>query len=121
MLEEEIWIDMRNGFLFLIATGMLAATCVAQEQTAQAPAGQVQAAPGKLAFEVASIRPSAPLDMAKLAAQVQAGKMPRFGARVEASRADYTYMSLKDLVAEAYKVKAYQVTGPAWLGSERFD
>jgi uncharacterized protein (TIGR03435 family) len=59
--------------------------------------------------------------MAKLAAQVQAGKMPRFGARVDGSRAEYTYMSLKDLIAEAYKVKAYQVTGPAWLGSERFD
>jgi uncharacterized protein (TIGR03435 family) len=116
MLEVEIWIDMRNGILLFIAVGMLTATCVAQEQTAQA-----QAAPGKLAFEVASIRPSAPLDMSKLVVQMQAGKMPRFGARVDGSRAEYTYMSLKDLVAEAYKVKAYQVSGPAWLGSERFD
>jgi uncharacterized protein (TIGR03435 family) len=115
MLEEEIWIGMRKGVLFVMALGMLAAG-VAQGQTEQA-----QAAPGKLAFEVASIRPSAPLDMSKLVVQMQTGKMPRFGARVDGSRAAYTYMSLKDLVAEAYKVKAYQVTGPAWLGSERFD
>jgi uncharacterized protein (TIGR03435 family) len=80
-----------------------------------------QTAPGKLAFEVASVRPSAPLDLAKLAAQMQAGKMPRFGAHVDASRAEYDYMSLKDLIANAYDVKAYQITGPGWLGSERFD
>jgi uncharacterized protein (TIGR03435 family) len=80
-----------------------------------------QTAPGKLAFEVASVRPSAPLDLAKLAAQIQAGKMPRFGAHVDASRAEYDYMSLKDLIANAYDVKAYQITGPGWLGSERFD
>ncbi len=80
-----------------------------------------QTAAGKPAFEVASVRPSAPLDMQKLAAQIQAGSMPRMGAHVDAARAEYDYMSLKDLVANAYKVKAYQVTGPAWLSSERFD
>ena len=80
-----------------------------------------QTAAGKPTFEVASVRPSAPLDMQKLAAQIQAGSMPRMGAYVDAARAEYDYMSLKDLVANAYKVKAYQVTGPAWLSSERFD
>jgi uncharacterized protein (TIGR03435 family) len=80
-----------------------------------------QTAPGKPAFEVASVRPSAPLDLTKLAAQMQAGKMPRFGAHVDASRAEYDYMSLKDLIANAYDVKAYQITGPGWLGSDRFD
>ena len=74
-----------------------------------------------VAFEVATIRPSAPLDMSKLAADAQAGKMPRFGAHIDGSRADYTYMSLKDLVANAYKVKPAQVTGPDWLANERFD
>ena len=59
--------------------------------------------------------------MAKLAADAQAGRMPRFGAHVDGARADYNYMSLKDLIANAYKVKAYQVTGPDWLASERFD
>jgi uncharacterized protein (TIGR03435 family) len=82
--------------------------------------GQAAAA-GKLQFEVASVRPSAPMDVGKLAVQVQAGKVPRFGAHVDGSRADYAYMSLKELIANAYGVKGYEVTGPAWLGSERFD
>jgi uncharacterized protein (TIGR03435 family) len=52
---------------------------------------------------------------------MQAGQMPRFGPHIDGSRADYTYMSLKDLIANAYSVKPYQVTGPDWLASERFD
>jgi uncharacterized protein (TIGR03435 family) len=107
---------MRNGILVLFAVGMLAAASGMQGQTEQA-----QPAQGKLAFEVASVRPSAALDMGKLAAQIQAGKMPRFGAHVDGLRAEYHYMSLKELVANAYNVKAFQVTGPGWLGSERFD
>jgi uncharacterized protein (TIGR03435 family) len=80
-----------------------------------------QAAAGKPAFEVASIRPSAPIDVNQLAAQIQAGRMPRMGAHVDGSRAEYDYMSVKDLIANAYGVKTMQVTGPAWLASERFD
>src|SRR5664279_2020493 len=98
--KREIRILMRKViFVFLL---MMATVGVAQAQAEKAEPAQgqpekvqadkAQAAPGKLAFEVASIRPSAPLDMAKLAAQVQAGKMPRFGARVDGSRAEYTYM-----------------------------
>jgi uncharacterized protein (TIGR03435 family) len=30
-------------------------------------------------------------------------------------------VSLKDLIAIAYAVKAFQITGPAWLATERFD
>ena len=73
------------------------------------------------AFEVATVKPSPPLDMTKLAEQVKAGKMPRFGPHVNASQAEYTYMSLKDLIANAYAVKDYQVSGPAWLATDRFD
>ncbi len=102
---------MRNGILFVFAVCMVFA--------AGGSFGQTSA--GKVAFEVATVRPSAPLDMAKLAADVQAGKVPRFGAYVEASRAEYHYMTLKDLIANAYKLKGYQVSGPAWLGGERFD
>jgi uncharacterized protein (TIGR03435 family) len=80
-----------------------------------------QPAPGNLAFDVATVKPSPPLDMAKLAADMQAGKMPRFGPHVDASRAEYNYMSLKDLMVYAYNVKAYQITGPEWLGHDRFD
>lgn len=72
-------------------------------------------------FEVATIKPSAPLDIAKLTAEVQAGHMPRLGPFVDTSHAEYIYMSLKDLLAVAYKLKDYQISGPEWLATERFD
>jgi uncharacterized protein (TIGR03435 family) len=59
--------------------------------------------------------------MVKMQASMQSGKMPNFGPHVSASRAEYNYMALRDLIATAYKVKAYQVTGPSWLATERFD
>jgi uncharacterized protein (TIGR03435 family) len=74
-----------------------------------------------LAFEVASIKPAAPLDMMKVAADVQAGHMPKVGPHVDAARAEYTYMALKELIVTAYKVKPYQITGPDWISTTRFD
>jgi uncharacterized protein (TIGR03435 family) len=75
----------------------------------------------KLAFDVATIKPSAPLDRAKLAADLQAGKIPRLGPHVSASRAEYIYMPLRDIIALAYSMKNYQVSAPDWTASERFD
>jgi uncharacterized protein (TIGR03435 family) len=80
-----------------------------------------QTPPNNLAFEVATVKPSPPLDMEKLKEEVLAGRMPRLGPYVNASQAEYIYMPLKELIANAYKVKAYQITGPAWLATERFD
>jgi len=79
------------------------------------------AAWGQTGFEVATIKPAAPLDMAKLAAAVQAGQAPKIGPHVENGRAEYTYMPLRDLIALAYNVKAFQVSGPDWLATTRFD
>src|SRR5665213_710463 len=75
----------------------------------------------KPAFEVASIKPSAPLDMAKMAAAMQNGQMPKIGAHVDADRAEYTYLDLKSLISLAYGVKPYQITGPDWMANTRFD
>jgi uncharacterized protein (TIGR03435 family) len=72
-------------------------------------------------FEVASVKPAAPLDMVKMAQSIQNGQMPKIGAHVDAARAEYTYMALKELIVMAYKVKPYQITGPDWLASQRFD
>lgn len=74
-----------------------------------------------LTFEVATVKPAAQPDMGQMVVAVQAGKTPRLGPHVMADRAEYYYMSLKDLIALAYNMKSYQITGPAWLGSERFD
>lgn len=75
----------------------------------------------KPAFEVASIKPAAALDIAKVAEGIRNGQMPRVGPRVDGARAEFTYMALKDLIVLAYNVKAYQITGPDWLGAQRFD
>jgi uncharacterized protein (TIGR03435 family) len=92
--------------LLLIASG------VAQGQT---PPGR------KLSFDVATVKPAAPLDMQRMAADVRAGRVPKLGPEIGATRATYTYMSLADLIALAYNLRAYQISGPGWLGNERFD
>ena len=75
----------------------------------------------KPAFEVATIKPSPPMDMVKVAAALQAGgKMP-IGANVEFLRAEYLYLDLRSLMSYAYGVKPYQITGPDWMATTRFD
>ena len=75
----------------------------------------------KPAFEVATIKPSPPMDAAKIAAALQAGgKMP-IGANVEGYRAEYMYLDLRSLLSYAYGVKPYQITGPDWMATEHFD
>jgi uncharacterized protein (TIGR03435 family) len=59
--------------------------------------------------------------MAKLAAEVRAGHMPKMGAHIDAGRAEYLYVALRDLIVLAYGVKPYQVTGPDWMTTTRFD
>jgi uncharacterized protein (TIGR03435 family) len=73
------------------------------------------------AFDVATVKPAAPLDMAKIAAAMQAGQSPKLGPHIEGSHAEYTYMPLRDLIALAYNLKPYQVSGPDWLATTRFD
>ena len=75
----------------------------------------------KATFEVASIKSSPPIDMAKMAAQIQAGQMPKIGAHIDNGRAEYTYLTLRDLITMAYGVKPFQVSGPDWLTKQRFD
>lgn len=75
----------------------------------------------KPAFEVATIKPSPPMDVAKVAAALQAGgKMP-IGANVDSVRAEYRYLDLRTLMSYAYGVKPYQISGPDWMATTRFD
>ncbi len=63
------------------------------------------------AFEVASIKAAAP--------QEQGRMMVRMGG--DPGRVDYANVSLKDVLARAYNVKRFQISGPSWLDSERYD
>jgi len=102
---------------FFIPFACLAALLVPQT------AALAQPSP-KLEFEVASIKPSG-LDQMKIAQQVASGQMPRLGKHINDARAEYLFMSLADLIVEAYKIKAHQLTGPDWLKggmtAQRFD
>jgi len=66
-------------------------------------------------FEVASVRPSPPLQL-PLVAPVRAG-MSMDGGHV-----DIRLMSLRDLIIVAYRIKPYQLPGtPDWMTTEVFD
>lgn len=74
----------------------------------------------KPAFEVATVKPVAPMDQAKMIAALQSGKMP-YGADINNRRAEYRYLDLKTLLTYAYGVKPYQISGPDWMANTRFD
>jgi uncharacterized protein (TIGR03435 family) len=101
---------MSNRAVLVSIAGLLMATAAA---FGQAPAS-------KLVFDVASVRPSPPPDMQKMMADLQAGKKPE-SVHIEGSRATFVYMSVKQLIAYAYKLRAYEVTGPDWMITDRFE
>lgn len=96
--------------LFAVLSGILAPTLVAQTASASS----------NLAFEVASVHQSPPPDMQKLIAGLNAGIKPE-AIRIEGSRVVFTFMSLKRLIAYAYGAQTYQISGPDWLPTDRFD
>ena len=61
-------------------------------------------------FEVASIRPTPPATT-----QVAAG------LKIDGAQIRVTYLSLKDYIGLAYRVRIDQILGPDFLGTERFD
>ena len=75
-----------------------------------AAAGFAQSPTARPEFEVASIRPSAPFN----------GQV-RLGVHIDGAQVRVTYLSLKEYLASAYRMKDYQISGPEWLGSTRFD
>ena len=78
-------------------------------------------AQAKPSFEVATIKPAPPMDPVKMVAALrEGGKLP-FGANIGSGRAEYRYVDLKTLMTYAYGVKLYQITGPDWMATTRFD
>ena len=71
-----------------------------------------QAAPPRLEFEVASIKASE---------QPGAGGQVNVGLRLDGAQVHIKYFSLKDYLGMAYNVRGYQISGPDWIGSDRFD
>jgi len=69
-------------------------------------------------FEVASIRPSAPITPE----MVQSGKL-HAGMKIDGARVDIGNYTLLQLITKAYDVKSYQVQGLPWMVpmAQRFD
>jgi len=67
-------------------------------------------------FEVASIKPAAPMRPGQMMIGMSGGP-----GTPEPGQMTFTNVSLADLVQRAYDVKSYQVSGPGWLESVRFD
>jgi len=72
-------------------------------------------------FEVATIKPAAPMDQAKIVAALQSGGKLPVGATIDSRRAEYLYLDLKSLLTYAYGVRPYQISGPDWMATTRFD
>ena len=75
----------------------------------------------KPSFEVATIKPSQPLTQEKMLSAIQGGGKLPFGATIAGGRAEYLYLDLKTLLTYAYGVKPYQIKGPDWMSTTRFD
>jgi len=88
----------------LFIAALITATLISATLSAQAPTG-------KLEFEVASIRAASPL---------QPDQVVNMGLHMDGSQARIAAFTLKDYIAMAYRIKAYQISGPDQLGN-RFD
>jgi len=75
----------------------------------------------KPAFDVATIKPAAPVDQARIAAAIQNGGKWPTGPYIGPERAEFTSMDLKSLITLAYGVRGDQVAGPDWMSATRFD
>jgi uncharacterized protein (TIGR03435 family) len=103
----------------LAAAGMAALAGPIGVGMMNAPPIRAQSAPSPgLTFEEASVRPSAPVPK-------QGGVY--FGPPIggpgtpDPGHITWSYATLRNLLMTAYDVDAYQISGPTWLGSERYD
>jgi uncharacterized protein (TIGR03435 family) len=95
----------------LIGAGLLVAA---------AGAGLAQTAESRLTFEVASVKPAPP------PTSFDGKRMIRMGAQggpgtSDPGRITYSFVSLRNLLTQAFGLRTYQVSGPGLLDSERFD
>jgi uncharacterized protein (TIGR03435 family) len=103
--------------LILIAAVLIAPLAALSQPAAPAPAPAPKPA---LTFDAASIHSAAAPDMAAMMAGLQAGRKPE-SVHLDGSRATFVYQSLKELIAYAYKLRAYEINCPEWLVTDRFD
>lgn len=67
-------------------------------------------------FEAASIKPAAPLQPGRIMVGARGGP-----GTADPGQISFINASISDLIQSAYDVKSYQVSGPGWLETSRFD
>jgi len=67
-------------------------------------------------FDAATVRPSAPITDGRIRVMMSGGP-----GTPDPGRLNYENVTLRSVLTKAYGVKTYQISGPAWLDSERFD
>jgi uncharacterized protein (TIGR03435 family) len=67
-------------------------------------------------FEVASVKPAAPMIAGRMMIGMRGGP-----GTPDPGQITYTNVSIKNVLTNAYNVKGYQIQGPDWLDSVRFD
>src|ERR1700760_3494542 len=100
-----------NGMLMrrILQGSPLALAVAAAAAFAQTPASSP-------AFEVATIKSAPPLNPMDIAQ----GKV-HLGMNIDGARVDIGAFSIADLIRIAWEVKSYQVSGPEWMSTERFN
>lgn len=77
-------------------------------------------------FEVASVKPHADRDVQRRDGDAAAGRLVASGALPEFSRPVHGRMEIRaatlaNLIQRAYSLKTFEVTGPVWIATDRFD
>ena len=107
---------MRTPIIVAAALVLSAGTAAVLAQSAQAPSDARR-------FEVASVKPSlSPYEQGRLAGQGQPVPALRFGIQTQPGGRFLAGSSLKQLIAEAFEVKDFQIEGgPVWLAADYFE
>lgn len=88
--------------------GLLVLACLAAGAWAQTDAGPE--------FEVASVKPAPPPTGNGIRVMMRGGP-----GSEEPGRLDWNNVSLQNMLTYAFNIKEYQLQGPDWVGSQRFD
>ena len=75
-----------------------------------------QTAENSPTFEVASVKPAAPITGNRIMVMIRGGP-----GSPDPGQITYSNVTVKNVLTNAYGVKSFQITGPGWLDSERYD
>ena len=75
-----------------------------------------QTAENSPTFEVASVKPAAPITGNMIRVMIRGGP-----GSPDPGQITYSNVTVKNVLTTAYGVKGFQISGPGWLDSERYD